>query len=192
MIKSIFLFLLAAVIFLGCEENIQSPDSSSLNKSALQKSYGNYSIHLSGSFEVPERNTLAQGQAIFRLSADGTELYYKLIVSNITNLFMTHIHVAPPGVNGGIAVWLYPQTPIPQPIVTPPDSWIEGRFSGVLQEGVITSADLVGPLAGMTLADLLENIENSNAYVNVHTSDFVDPANTGPGDFPGGEIRGDF
>jgi hypothetical protein len=28
------------------------------------------------------------------------------------------------------------------------------------------------------------------AYVNVHTSDGVEPPNTGPGDFPGGEIRG--
>jgi hypothetical protein len=29
-----------------------------------------------------------------------------------------------------------------------------------------------------------------NAYVNVHTNDGVDPTNTGAGDFPGGEIRG--
>src|SRR5262249_21762909 len=29
-----------------------------------------------------------------------------------------------------------------------------------------------------------------NTYVNVHTNDGVPPANTGPGDFPGGEIRG--
>jgi hypothetical protein len=26
--------------------------------------------------------------------------------------------------------------------------------------------------------------------VNVHTNDGVDPADSGPGDFPGGEIRG--
>ena len=31
---------------------------------------------------------------------------------------------------------------------------------------------------------------SGNAYVNVHTNDGVDPPNTGPGDFPGGEIRG--
>jgi len=29
-----------------------------------------------------------------------------------------------------------------------------------------------------------------NTYVNVHTNDGVAPTNTGPGDFPGGEIRG--
>jgi hypothetical protein len=27
-------------------------------------------------------------------------------------------------------------------------------------------------------------------YVNVHTNDGVAPTNTGPGDFPGGEVRG--
>jgi hypothetical protein len=40
------------------------------------------------------------------------------------------------------------------------------------------------------LAALLEAMGNGNAYVNVHTDDGVDPADTGPGDFPGGEIRG--
>jgi hypothetical protein len=33
-------------------------------------------------------------------------------------------------------------------------------------------------------------VESGNAYVNVHTNDGVEPPNTGPGDFPGGEIRG--
>ena len=33
-------------------------------------------------------------------------------------------------------------------------------------------------------------IDAGSVYVNVHTNDFVDPPNTGPGDFPGGEIRG--
>jgi hypothetical protein len=33
-------------------------------------------------------------------------------------------------------------------------------------------------------------MEAGTAYVNVHTNDNVPPPNTGPGDFPGGEIRG--
>src|SRR5207249_402096 len=31
---------------------------------------------------------------------------------------------------------------------------------------------------------------SGNAYVNVHTNDGMAPPNSGPGDFPGGEIRG--
>jgi hypothetical protein len=37
---------------------------------------------------------------------------------------------------------------------------------------------------------VLAAMDSGNTYVNVHTNDGVDPANTGPGDFPGGEIRG--
>jgi hypothetical protein len=60
----------------------------------------------------------------------------------------------------------------------------------VLAEGTFTAANLVGPLAGHPLSDLLAAIQSGNAYVNVHTNDGQGAANTGPGDFPGGEIRG--
>jgi hypothetical protein len=40
------------------------------------------------------------------------------------------------------------------------------------------------------LAAVEAAIESGNTYVNVHTNDGIAPANTGPGDFPGGEIRG--
>jgi hypothetical protein len=65
-----------------------------------------------------------------------------------------------------------------------------GRVNGPIAEGTLTAADFIGPLAGMSMADLVAQIQAGNAYVNVHTDDGVAPANTGPGDFPGGEIRG--
>jgi hypothetical protein len=146
----------------------------------------NFRTHLSGGNEVPPAGvtimTLAQGQAIFQLSGDGSELSYKLIASNIDNVFMAHIHLGPAGSNGPIVVWLYP----PQPPAVP----IPGRHDGILAEGVITASNLIGPLAGHPLSDLIDAIETGNAYANVHTNDFVAPANTGPGDYPGGEIRG--
>ena len=148
----------------------------------------NYRTHLSGDNEVPPAgiviNTNAQGQAIFQLSPDGSEISYKLIVANIENVFMAHIHMGPPGVNGPIVVWLYPST---DPVAGP---FGQGRIQGPIAEGTFTAADLVGPLAGHPLSDLLAAIEGGNAYVNVHTNDGVGSPNTGPGDFPGGEIRG--
>ena len=48
----------------------------------------------------------------------------------------------------------------------------------------------MGPLAGQPLAELVDQMRAGNAYINVHTNDGVAPINTGPGDFPGGEIRG--
>ncbi|MFO7663396.1 MAG: CHRD domain-containing protein [Chloroflexota bacterium] len=129
----------------------------------------NFRAHLSGGEEVPPNDSKATGQAIFRLRDDG--LHYKLIVANIQNVTMAHIHLAPAGENGGVVAWLYPSGPPPQ--------LIPGRSSGVLAEGVITADDLVGSLAGATLDDLMDEIRAGNTYVNVHTSQF-----------PGGEVRG--
>ena len=128
--------------------------------------------------------SLARGSAIFQLNAEGDTLTYKLIVANIDNVFMAHIHRAAPGVNGPIVVWLYPSTaPTPGPFG-------QGRIDGVIAEGTITAANLVGPLAGHPFSDLLTALRSGNAYVNAHTNDGIAPANTGPGDFPGGEERG--
>ena len=149
---------------------------------------GNFGTPLSADEEVMPAGVIntsnARGNAIFQLNADGTELSYKLIVANISNVFQAHIHSAPEGSNGGIVVWLYPST------ATTPGPTGGGRIDGVIAEGVITSANLVGSLAGQPLSALLTLIRNAGAYVNVHTSDGVLPANTGPGDFPGGEVRG--
>jgi CHRD domain len=151
---------------------------------ALGAFNGNVGTHLQGRYELPLRSTNAQGQAIFRVSDDGLLVRYKLIASNIDNAFMAHIHIGPATTNGPIVVWLFPSTaPVPGPFGT-------GRHDGVLAEGAFTAANLVGPLAGHPLSDLLAAIQAGNAYVNVHTNDGVDGINTGPGDFPGGEIRG--
>lgn len=132
----------------------------------------NFVAHLQGNNEVPNAiDTQAQGQAIFHVSKDGSEITYKLIVANIEDVRMAHIHLAPAGVNGSVVVWLYPSAP--------PAQLIPGRTDGILAEGTITSASLMGPLSGMTIDDLVEAMSAGNTYVNVHTV-----AN------PGGEIRG--
>ncbi len=139
----------------------------------------NFVARLTGNEEVPSRDTLAQGQAIFHLSDDETELEYRLIVANIENVVASHIHVGAVGVNGPVVAFL--AGPFPA---------AGGRTDGVLATGTITEADLVGPLAGHPFSDLINAIKAGNTYVNVHTNDGEAPINTGPGDFPGGEIRG--
>ena len=138
----------------------------------------NFAAPLSGREEVPPRDTNARGVATFKLSEDGTELSYKLIVANIENVFAAHIHCGAVGVNGPVGVTLFMGTPG------------GGRIDGTLAEGTITAPD---PGNGCGWADLdavLAALNSGNTYVNVHTNDGVAPPNTGPGDFPGGEIRG--
>jgi hypothetical protein len=125
-----------------------------------------FTAHLSGGEEVPSVETLAQGQAIFQSNKDGTELSFKLIAANIENTTASHIHLAPAGVNGPIVVALYP-------------NFSTDKTPGIIAEGTITAANLIGPLAGHPLSDLLDAMEDGNTYVNIHTTQH-----------PGGEIRG--
>jgi CHRD domain len=127
----------------------------------------NFRAVLSGGNEVPEVVTLARGVATFQLSDDGTELTYRLVVANIENVVAAHIHLAPAGVNGPVVAFLFSGAP-------------SGRSNGVLAEGTITAANLVGPLAGQPLSALVTAMEAGNTYANAHTS----PAHLG------GEIRG--
>lgn len=139
----------------------------------------NFVAHLSGDEEVPARATNATGQVVIHLSKDETSMTYKLIVANIDNVVAAHIHVGPPGANGSVVAFLYGN-------VSPGG----GRKNGILATGTITGANLVGPLVGQPLSALISQMRAGNTYVNVHTNDGVAPTNTGPGDFPGGEIRG--
>jgi len=182
--KSIMLFfvaLLVAFVMVGCGDSVvptaqqdQDAELFSLSEATYvnnQSNNRNFRTSLKGENEVPAVETRAQGQAIFQLSRDGSELSYKLIVANIENVTMAHIHLAPANENGPVVVWLYPDGFPPQ--------LIPGRFSGVLAEGVITDADIVGETQVQSLDNLIEQIRAGNAYVNVHTSQY-----------PPGEIRG--
>lgn len=139
----------------------------------------NFLALLSGDEEVPARDTLARGTAVFQLSRDGSEMRFRLIAANIDNVVAAHIHCGAAGVNAPVGVNLF--------IGGVPGS---GAFDGVLAEGAITAPNPGNGCGWATLQDVVGAILNGGAYVNVHTHDGVDPANTGPGDFPGGEIRG--
>ena len=151
-----------------------------LSLSALaQAQPSQFLTHLSGDEEVPLRDTDATGQAIFQLAAGESVLAFKLIVANIDNVVASHIHLGPAGSNGPVVAFLFGNVPAGG-----------GRVQGVIATGTIEAGDLVGPLAGQDLSVLIAALETGGAYVNVHTNDGVAPTNTGPGDFPGGEIRG--
>ena len=138
----------------------------------------NFVATLSGGEEVPARDTQATGVAKFKLREDGAALLFKLNVANIDNAVAAHIHCGAVGVNGPVGVTLFIGTPA------------GGVVNGMLAEGTITAPDAGNACGWTDLAAVLAAIETGNTYVNVHTNDGVAPINTGPGDFPGGEIRG--
>jgi hypothetical protein len=145
--------------------------TASVSTAAIAQERTTFKAPLSAAQEVPTNDSRARGVATFKLSRDGSHIYYRLIVANIEDVTMAHIHLAPAGVNGPVVAWLYPSSP--------PPALIPGRSNGVLATGTITADDLVGPLAGADLMELVDVLTAGGAYVNVHTATY-----------PGGEIRG--
>lgn len=127
---------------------------------------------------TPHPESRAQGVALFFENADGT-LGFRLIVANINNVVFAHIHCGSADVAGPVGVTLV--------MAMPPGG---GRFDGILEQGTLTSPDSGNACGWTDMASVLAAMATGDTYVNVHTNDGMDPANTGPGDFPGGEIRG--
>ncbi len=134
---------------------------------SLAATHGVFKAKLTGKQEVPATVTKGTGEAIFKLSKDGKEITYILKVKGIENIRAAHIHAGKMGEEGAVLVGLFggPKK--------------EGMFSGVLAKGTIKDMNLVGPLAGKTIGDLVELLKSGGTYVNVHTDKY-----------PGGELRG--
>lgn len=132
---------------------------------------------LRGAAEVPPVESDGTGAALLRLSTDGSTLHYVLLVARIEDVTQAHIHVGPRDENGPVVAFLFGRE---DESGTPVSALEQGvTENGVLAEGSITAEELVGPLAGGSIADLVSEMNDENAYVNVHTESV-----------PSGEIRG--
>lgn len=121
-------------------------------------------ITLQGSQEVPPVTT--SGTGTFRATATTNTLSYTLNASGMgSNVVAAHIHTGARGVNG----------PIVANIITTTTG-----TNSVSRSGVVTQADLIGPMAGNMTA-FMDALRAGTLYVNVHTVNN-----------PGGEIRGQF
>jgi hypothetical protein len=112
----------------------------------------------------------ATGTATF--TVNGSQIDYVLDVQNIRNVFAAHIHTGTATENGPVLIPLF--------AATPPT----GEVNGELTRGTLTLP------TGTTVDQLKTQMAGGGLYVNVHTNDGADPPNTGAGDFPAGEIRG--
>ena len=132
-----------------------------------------FEAQLSGDEEVPAVETPASGSAT--LSIQDGQIAYRVEVADLQNAVVSHIHVERAGANGPVRLNLC-GTPDGVPACQ--------SGTGVLVEGTN------GNTVDITFDSLVSAIRAGNAYVNVHTSDGVDPPNTGAGDMGSGEIRG--
>lgn len=130
-----------------------------------------YKASLSGAEMVPPVKTQATGGVLFDFSPDGKALHFNLSVRNLADATAAHIHLGAKGKEGPVVATLFPSGTSAKEK--------PGKFSGVLAQGIITAANLEGPLKGKALSDLEAEIQAGNAYVKVHTRKH-----------PDGELRG--
>jgi hypothetical protein len=165
-LKWIALSVLGLAVVTACEgDDVVSPTEQTFTAS------------LTGAKERPSPNvSTATGTATFTLSADGNTLTWNITLANTNNVTASHIHVGGTEIAGPIILPLYAAAKSNNPPIS----------------GTITRATFVPPASplGLSFDALISLMRSGDTYANVHTDDGVAPTNTGPGDFPGGEIRG--
>lgn len=122
--------------------------------------------------EAHNVETDASGYAYFVGDSEAGEIRYTLEVDYLCNATQAHIHLGGADEDGPVVAWLYPEEGGEAELV-------EGRFDGVLAEGVLIADNLVGEWEGASIEAAKAAFDEEDAYVNIHTEDH-----------PGGEIRG--
>ena len=156
--------LLCAACGGGSDESVTSQTADPLVTKQDASQSMRFHANLSGGDEVPAVDTRGRGEILLDASTDG-ELAYKLIVANIDDVTMAHIHCAPAGENGPIGVTLFMSDPV--------------TVNGTLTQATVAAPDPDNQCGWADIAAVVDAIIAGNAYANVHTV-----AN------PKGEIRG--
>ena len=135
-----------------------------------------FAATLNGANERPTpRTTPATGTAAFQLQGD--VLSWTIDLASITNVSAAHIHIGGADVSAGVLLGLTAS------------GLSNTRITGSLNKSAFTAP--AAPNAAVTWDQMIEMMRTGGAYVNVHTTDPTKTThNTGPGDFPAGEIRG--
>lgn len=141
-----------------------------------------FAARLRGYEEVPSISTNGQGVFVGTLNDAGTELQFTLFYFDIQGaVTQAHIHVAQPGVNGGIVLFFCTNLAPPAGVPAPPACPTGGGVN--LLSGTLTAANVVAQtaqgIAASEFGEVVRAMRAGFAYANVH-SDL----------FPGGEVRG--
>lgn len=123
------------------------------------------SASLNGMQEIPSNNSSATGVALFK-QGDNDSVSYEINATGLDKVMEAHLHLGKIGTNGDPIVMLFNSGPT-------------GLINGTLVRGKFYAADFLGPMSGMSIADLLNKMKTGEIYINIHS-----------GSFPDGELRG--
>ena len=136
---------------------------------------------LTGYEESPSVSTTARGVFVATIDEDSDEIQYSETFSGLqAPITQSHIHIAQPGVNGSVVIFLCQTAANPDPTGLAPQCPQEGTVTGTITAAnVIAGATASQQLNAGDLAAVITAIRAGMAYANVHTNVS-----------PGGEIRG--
>ncbi len=121
---------------------------------------------LSGDQVVPPVNTKATGHATFK-HPDSTTMNYKVNITGISHPTGVGVHMGKMGSNGDLIVDLMKQAKS------------QSTDVGMSVTGSFTAQDLIGPMKGRTILELVDSMKSGDTYLSVDTDKH-----------PTGEIRG--
>jgi len=129
----------------------------------------NYFGQLAGNLVVPPQNNKESGQIHIQAkkNQDPNLAFVNLTTSKIDNFTLADLHWGAPGSNGPVVATL-----------AGPFNPAQKSTSGSLFNGTLSSANLVGPFAGWTIAQFMQKVADGQIYVDIHTTSA-----------PGGYIR---
>jgi hypothetical protein len=152
----VIVLIVALVIGLSGDDEVAVTTTESTGEGVIPS--GTYTATLTGADSVPSVQTSAQAAFTLTYDAETDKLSFVLeITKKLTTPIVASIYQGAPGTDGDAVYTLW--------IAEEPN---EGTFlPGLLAEGTVVEMDLIGPLQGGTLADLIELIEEGSAYVSV-------------------------
>jgi len=139
---------------------------------------------LTGYEESPSVSTVASGdfRAIIQDGGSADHFHYSLTFSGLQGtVSQSHIHIAQPGVNGSIVIWLCQTSTNVDPTGLSPQCPQEGTVTGrITAANVIAGSTTTQQLNAGDFIGAIAAMRAGFAYANVHTLPLS----------PGGEIRG--
>jgi CHRD domain len=156
-----------------------------LGLAELSTAADSFGARLRGTEETPVPiATAGQGFFLAVPNASQTQLDYTLVYFSLgSSVTQAHIHFGPPGISGGIVLFLCTNLTPPAGVPTPPACPNGGGVNSV--SGTLTAANVIaqsgqGIVAGAAgFEDVIDAMRGLTSYANVHTTTY-----------PGGEIRG--
>ena len=120
-----------------------------------------FAAMLSGANEVEPVDSEGSGQALLTLSADMSELHYRLFVNDLDDVTMAHIHEAPAGSNGDVVFPLFtgglpplvegsPVADTLAPSIDQVAALLAGDYYVNVHTSTVPSGEIRGQLAGAT------------------------------------------